>query len=72
MHKLVTDPEEEFKEQSPVNYGDMREALEGEYIANVVRRPDGGAVLGIGTHRSALLPLEIEIWPELDNNNEIS
>lgn len=51
MNKLVVNPEDGVEGQPPVNYGDMREALEGEYVVNVVRRPDGGAVLGIGTHR---------------------
>ena len=51
MYELVTNPEEVVEEPAPVHYGDMREKLAGEYIANVVKRPDGGAVLGIGTHR---------------------
>jgi len=53
-YELVTNPEEGVEEPPPVHYGDMREGLGGEYIANVVTRPDGGAVLGIGTHRFAL------------------
>jgi hypothetical protein len=51
MYKLVTNSEEGVEEPLPVNYGDLREKLGGEYVANVVRRPDGGAVLGIGSHR---------------------
>ena len=54
MYELVTNPEEGVEEPPPVHYGDMREGLGGEYIANVVMRPDGGAVLGIGTHRYGL------------------
>ncbi|CAG8974471.1 hypothetical protein HYALB_00010857 [Hymenoscyphus albidus] len=50
MYELVTNPEEGMEEPSPVNFGDMRELLSGEYVANVLRRPDGGAVIGIGTH----------------------
>jgi SEL1 protein len=51
MYKLVTNPEEGIEEPPPINYGDMREKLGGEYVANIVKRADGGAVLGIGTHR---------------------
>ena len=51
MYKLVTNQEEGFEEPPPVEYGDMREMLKGEYVANVLRRPDGTAALGIGTHR---------------------
>ncbi|KAG9242603.1 hypothetical protein BJ878DRAFT_464063 [Calycina marina] len=51
MYELVTNPEEGVEEPAPVHYGDLREGLGGEYISNVVTRPDGGAVLGIGAHR---------------------
>jgi hypothetical protein len=51
MYELVTNEGEEIEEPAPVNFGDMRELLGGEYAANVVRRPDGNAVLGIGSHR---------------------
>ena len=54
MYKLVTNPEEGIEEPPSVIFGDMREKLGGEYVANVVRRADGGAVLGIGTHRYVL------------------
>lgn len=50
-YKLVTNPEEGVEEPLPVHHGDVRELLGGEYVANVVRRPDGGAVIGVGTHR---------------------
>ncbi|TVY29926.1 putative WD repeat-containing protein [Lachnellula hyalina] len=50
MYELVTNPEEGVEEPPPIHYGDMREQLGGEYVANVLRRPDGGAVLGVGTH----------------------
>ncbi|RDW87721.1 hypothetical protein BP5796_03415 [Coleophoma crateriformis] len=49
-HKLVTNTEETVEEPLPVQYGDLRELLGGEYVANVVSRPDGAAVVGIGTH----------------------
>lgn len=51
MYELVTNPEEGVEEPAPVHFGDLREKLGGEYAANVLRRPDGGAVVGIGTHR---------------------
>ena len=51
MYELVTNPEEGVEEPPPVHFGDMREKLGGEYIANVVKRPDGGAVVGVGSHR---------------------
>jgi SEL1 protein len=51
MYELVTNPEEGVEEPSPVHYGDIREQLSGEYAANIVGRPDGSAVLGIGKHR---------------------
>ncbi|TGO12688.1 hypothetical protein BTUL_0084g00470 [Botrytis tulipae] len=50
MYELVTNPEEGVEEPAPVVYGDMRENLGGEYVANVLCRPDGGAVLGTGRH----------------------
>ncbi|KAF4632481.1 hypothetical protein G7Y89_g5643 [Cudoniella acicularis] len=50
MYELVTNSEEGVEEPLPVHFGDMRELLGGEYVANVLRRPDGSAVLGIGTH----------------------
>jgi hypothetical protein len=51
MYELVTNPEEGVEETPPVHFGDLREKLGGEYVANVMRRSDGGAVAGIGTHR---------------------
>ncbi|KAH8649419.1 hypothetical protein BGZ60DRAFT_389799 [Tricladium varicosporioides] len=50
MYKVVTDPEEGVEEPPPVIFGDMRELLGGEYVCNVLGRPDGSAVLGIGSH----------------------
>ncbi|KAH8596730.1 WD repeat-containing protein-like protein 89 [Bisporella sp. PMI_857] len=49
-YELVTNPEEGVEEPAPVHYRDLREGLGGEYVANVIARPDGSAVLGIGTH----------------------
>lgn len=50
-YKLITNSEEGVEEPLPVHHGDVRELLGGEYVANVLRRPDGGAVIGVGTHR---------------------
>lgn len=62
MYKLVMDLKEEVEEPRPVEHGDMREKLGGEYVANVVGRPDGGAVLGIGTHRYAFRNFCLGDW----------
>ena len=51
MYELVTNPEEGVEEPPPVHFGDMREKLGGEYVTNVIRRPIGGSVIGVGTHR---------------------
>jgi hypothetical protein len=51
MYELVTNPEESVEEPPPAHYGDMREKFGGDYVANVLRRPDGSAVIGVGTHR---------------------
>ena len=51
MYELVTNLEEGVEELTPLHFGDMRELLSGEYVANVLRRPDGGAVIGVGSHR---------------------
>lgn len=50
MYELVRNPEEGVEEPAPTHFGDMREKLGGEYVANVLRRPDGGSVIGVGTH----------------------
>jgi len=50
MYELVTNPEEGVAEPPPCHYGDMREELGGEYIANIISRPDGSAVIGVGSH----------------------
>ncbi|TQS37945.1 hypothetical protein Golomagni_01560 [Golovinomyces magnicellulatus] len=50
VYQLTADPEENSIEKSVTHFGDVREALGGEYVAKVVRRPDGSAVMGIGTH----------------------
>ncbi len=52
MYQLVTNPEEAVEEPAPMHFGDMRtEQKAGEYVANVLRRPDGGAVIGVGDHK---------------------
>jgi SEL1 protein len=59
MYELVANTEgaiESGKEEKIVNFGDLREKLGGEYVANVLPRSDGGAVAGIGMHRYVFLP----------------
>ncbi len=51
IYELVTNPEEGVEEPPPVHFGDMRKKLGGEYVANVIRRPIGGSVIGVGIHR---------------------
>lgn len=60
--KMVTDTNEEVEEPPTVQFGDLRENLGCEYVTNVLARPGGGAVAGIGNHRHVfsivnLLPL---------------
>jgi SEL1 protein len=55
IYELVTNPEEGVEEQPPIHFGDMREKLQGEYVANIIRRRDRGSVIGIGTHRYVLV-----------------
>jgi len=56
MYEMLTDlnsVEEEIAESPAVNFGDLRELLGCEYVVNVVGRPDGSAVVGVGSHRYA-------------------
>jgi hypothetical protein len=49
---MVTNLEESVEEPPPVQFGDLRENLGCEYIANVLARPGGAGVVGLGSHRS--------------------
>ena len=49
IYELSTSSEE-ADEKLPKHYGDMREMLGAEYVAKVLRRPGGGAVMGVGKH----------------------
>jgi SEL1 protein len=60
MYELVGNPEEGVEELAPTHFGDMREKLGEEYVANVLRRPDGGSVIGVGTHRYVLTSLRYQ------------
>lgn len=51
IYELITSLEENAEVGPPVHFGDMREGLGGEYVANVIKREQGGAVVGIGSHR---------------------
>jgi hypothetical protein len=68
-YELVTNEGEEIEEPAPVNFGDIREMLGGEYAANVVRRPDGSAVLGIGSHRYVSKAPRTIVFHTLKANN---
>lgn len=57
--KMVTDLEESVIEEPPVEFGDLRERLGCEYVADVLARPGGGGVVGVGTHRYICLCLMI-------------
>lgn len=50
-YKMSTSQEETVHWSGEVHFGDLRETLGGEYVANVLVRPGGDAVLGIGAHR---------------------
>jgi hypothetical protein len=54
MYELVTSPEEGVEELPPVHFEDLREKLGGQYVANVMRRPDGTSAIGVGTHKYVL------------------
>jgi len=51
MYEMITNPEETIEEPPPVHFGDLRERLGCEYVANILPRPGGSAVVGIGSHR---------------------
>jgi hypothetical protein len=51
MYEMITNPAEDVEEPPPVNFGDLRERLGCEYVANILPRPGGGAVAGMGSHR---------------------
>jgi hypothetical protein len=51
MYKMITNPEETVEEPLPLHFGDLRERLGCEYVANIFPRPGGSAVAGIGSHR---------------------
>ncbi|KAI1003226.1 hypothetical protein K3495_g4976 [Podosphaera aphanis] len=50
VYGLLTNPDEFDKESRQIHFHDMRDKLGGEYVAKVIGRPDGGAVMGSGAH----------------------
>lgn len=50
-YTMITDPEGSVEEAPPVHFGDLREKLGCDYVANIIARPGGSAVAGIGSHR---------------------
>lgn len=61
MYEMVTNPEESVEEHPPVNFGDLREELGCEYAVNVISRPGGGSVAGVGNHRCCISVMLIEV-----------
>jgi len=52
MYEMFTDPNPSEEVESPsTNFGDLRGPLGCEYVVNVHARPDGSAVVGLGSHR---------------------
>lgn len=49
-YQLISNPEQDADDQLLKDHGDMRSSLGAEYVTNVLPRPDGGAVMGIGRH----------------------
>jgi hypothetical protein len=50
IYPMITNTEASVEEPSSTQFGDLRERLGCEYVANVFARPSGG-VIGIGNHR---------------------
>jgi len=48
--QMIIDINEDIEEPPPIHFGDLREKLGCEYVANVLARPGGGAVVGVGNH----------------------
>jgi hypothetical protein len=59
MYEMITNTEETVEEPPPVHFGDLRERLGCEYVANILPRPGGSAVAGIGSHRYFVNPLSL-------------
>lgn len=51
IYPMITDTEAAVEEPPSIQFGDLRERLGCEYVANVLDRPGGGGVIGIGNHR---------------------
>jgi hypothetical protein len=51
MYEMVTNPEETVEEPPPVHFGDLRKKFACDYVADVLSRPGGSAVAGVGSHR---------------------
>jgi hypothetical protein len=49
IYKLVVNPDETVDEPSPVHFGDIRQRVECDYVANIFARP-GGGVVGLGSY----------------------
>lgn len=49
--QMVTSFADSVEEPPPHKFGDLRGMLGCEYVANVLARPGGGGVVGVGSHR---------------------
>lgn len=48
---MITNTEASVEEPPSTQFGDLREILGCEYVANVLPRPGNGGVIGMGNHR---------------------
>lgn len=51
MYPMITNVESSVEEPPSTQLGDLRERLNCEYVTNVLSRPGGGGVVGLGSHR---------------------
>jgi SEL1 protein len=52
VHSMTQNPDNDAEEAHAVEFGDLRETFGCEYVGDVVARPGGTAVIGLGSHRS--------------------
>ena len=48
--QMVTDLDESVEEPPSMDFGDLRECLSCDYVANVLSRPGGSGVIGAGNY----------------------
>jgi len=57
IYQMITNTESTVEEPPSIQLGDLRERLDCEYVANVLARPGGGGVVGIGNHSQSSFSL---------------